>query len=96
MPASVRARAWPLFAAGCWAAVMSLWEHDKRVLAPGLVASMDFIYSDAADDAGVAPAAAAALQLAADAVGHAAPPALPRHMRELWSAAAWRAALGQR
>lgn len=91
LPSSLRVRAWPLFAAGCWAAVMALWEHDKAVLAPGLVASMDFIYSDAADDA-VAPA----LRLAADAAAEAGPLAMPRHMSELWSAAAWRAALAQR
>ena len=97
VPAAVRTRGWPLFAAGCWAAVMALWEHDKGVLAPGLVASMDFIYSDAADDA-LAPATSA-LQLAAGAAreGIAAGGApLPRHMSELWSAAAWRAALAQR
>jgi peroxisomal membrane protein 4 len=45
-PAALKAWGWPLFASATWGAVMSMWELDKHVLAPGLLASMDFIYED--------------------------------------------------
>ncbi len=108
-PAPLRACAWPLFAGGCWAAVMALWERDKRVLAPGLVASMDFIYSDepSAAAGALALAASAALATRAGANGGeaaaaaataaaAAGRAPPRSFAELLDARAWRAALAQR
>lgn len=46
VPAGLRRRAWPVFAALTWALTMSLWEVDASVLATGLRSSMHEIYED--------------------------------------------------